>query len=193
MSDFGGNFATALPKGNKRTSFMPGGSGAVAMATAMPGSNKYTSGTAKSNYVTALPKVVEGVVMKSKFQPSSSLAMAAPPQITNGGIFPSGPPRTQGSPHLPRRCEGASQSSHILHITKTIYNTLWGQGLTFHPYTHGDSVVLFPSLWPDRRATLIDTYQGAELDKHSYELCKLLLATNSYTTLDLLMEEKVSD
>lgn len=194
MSEFGGNFATALPRGNKYVTAMPGGN--VSMATALPGGNRYTTGMTRNNYATALPKVVGVANMEIEFQPPSGAAMVTAPHIkTNGCVFPPGATRTQGSPRLPRRSDGATvpQTSHILHITKTIYNTLWGQGLTFHPYTRGDSPVHFSSLWPDRRTTLIDTYQGAELEKHPYELCKLLLATNSYTTLDVLLEEKVSE
>ena len=101
-------------------------------------------------------------------------------------------PPTNSSPRQPRRQEPApSSTSHAQHQTLLICNTLWGQKLTFHPYKVGDPSIQFCSLWPPDKQTLVDTYNDAELHKRPYDLCKLLLTTNSHKMLDALLEEKV--
>lgn len=167
-----------------------------------------------SHYSTALPRVKQNAAAASGWQAEGSFATALPRPKEHGhnislkttqngepaaflpkavghpveAVRSTGSPLS-GSPRLVRRAD--SNNTHVQHIAKTIYNTFWGQGLTFHPFTHGDTPVSFPALWPDRRTTLMEAFKGAELDKNPYELCKLLLATNSHTTLDVLLEEKV--
>ena len=75
-------------------------------------------------------------------------------------------------------------------MTQTICNALWGHQLSFHGFTIGDDPVDFASLWPDKK-TLVETYRDASLERASYELCKLLLATKSVKSLKALLEEKV--
>lgn len=99
--------------------------------------------------------------------------------------------RASSSPRVAKRQDNTlPSSSHTQHVTRTICDSLWGQKLTFHPYKLGDSPVSFPALWPDRR-TLVDTYKEPEVSKYPYELCKLLLATGSFKTLDALLDEQV--
>lgn len=81
-------------------------------------------------------------------------------------------------------------SGQSTHITQTICNALWGHQLSFHPFTRGDAPVRFSLLWPDKQS-LIEAYRDANLEQAPYELCKLLLATNSAASLDALLEEHV--
>ena len=81
-------------------------------------------------------------------------------------------------------------SENTLHQTQTICNTLWGHQLSFHAFTVGDSHVNFASLWPDKKS-LVEIYRNANLERASYELCKLLLATKSVSSLRALLAEKV--
>ena len=94
-----------------------------------------------------------------------------------------------------RRQESGAGPSHSTpqaqHLARIICNSLWGQKLTFHPYTSGETPIPFSSLWPDKR-TLVDTFSEAELNKRPFELCKLLLATNSFWCLEALLDERVS-
>ena len=115
---------------------------------------------------------------------SSGEERATPsPLLKKNGIIPS------SSPYISKR--RPFTSTHAQHITRTICSTLWGQKLTFHPHVRGDPPIPFSSLWPEKR-TLVDTYVEAELNKHPYDLCKLLLVTNSHKSLDALMDEQVS-
>lgn len=134
----------------------------------------------KQNGWTALPKV-----SSPRVATNSSPHVAKRPE---NGL--SGSP--SHSPRVARRQEsGPSHStSQVHHLTRITCNSLWGQKLTFHPYVSGESLVPFSSLWPERR-TLVDTFREAELDKRPYELCKLLLTTNSFKSLDALLDEQV--
>ncbi len=78
-----------------------------------------------------------------------------------------------------------------LQVTKTICDALWGNQLSFHPFNRGDAPVEFTSLWPKKPATLVETYTHANIEQAPYELCKLLVATNSAQSLDALLEERV--
>ena len=69
-------------------------------------------------------------------------------------------------------------------------NSLWGQKLTFHPYVSREEPIVFSSLWPERKS-LVEIYVDAGLQKQPYDLCKLLLTTNSFKALDALLDEKV--
>ncbi len=80
---------------------------------------------------------------------------------------------------------GNGQSQHQ---TRTICNALWRHNLSFHPYSQGDSPVMFSVLLPDKRS-LVETYQQASLDAACYEVCVLLLATNSAQSLEALLED----
>lgn len=81
-------------------------------------------------------------------------------------------------------------SAQSTNIPQTICNALWGHQLSFHPFSRGDPPVKFSSLWPNKNS-LIDAYRDANLEQAPYELCKLLLATNSASILDALLEEHV--
>lgn len=113
------------------------------------------------------------------------------PQIIrmNGGT----PPSSSPSPRLRRHENTITSTSHAQHQTRLICNSLWGQRLTFHPYVSGDSPIPFSTLWPDKKM-LVETYtdQDAELNRRPYDLCKLLLSTNSWKSLDALLDEQVS-
>ncbi len=78
-----------------------------------------------------------------------------------------------------------------LQVTKTICDALWGNQLSFHPFNRGDAPVEFTSLWPTKAATLVETYAHANIEQAPYELCKLLVTTNSAQSLDALLEERV--
>lgn len=108
----------------------------------------------------------------------------------NGRVVP---PRSSPSPRVMRRQESGAGPAHSTpqaqHLARIICNSLWGQKLTFHPYTSGESPIPFLSLWPDKR-TLVDTFTEAELNKRPFELCKLLLATNSFWCLEALLDER---
>lgn len=80
--------------------------------------------------------------------------------------------------------------SQTLHWAQTISNTTWGHQLSFHPFTRGDAPVQFSSLWPDK-SILVATYKEANLGQCVYDLCKLLLVTNSDKSLDALLEDHV--
>ncbi len=80
---------------------------------------------------------------------------------------------------------GSGQSQHI---TQTICNTLWRHNLSFLPYSQGDEPVSFSNLLPGKK-TLVDVYRQASLDRACYELCKLLMATNSLQSLEALLED----
>ena len=84
-----------------------------------------------------------------------------------------------------------SSPSQTLHWAQTVSNTTWGHQLSFHPFTRGDSPVHFSSLWPDK-SILVATYKEANLGQCVYDLCKLLLVTNSDKSLDALLEDHVS-
>ena len=101
-------------------------------------------------------------------------------------------------PHLPFLTIRHSSSSLVmatpsqtLHWAQTISNTTWGHQLSFHPFTRGDAPVQFSSLWPDK-SILVATYKEANLGRCVYDLCKLLLVTNSDRSLDALLEDHVS-
>ena len=79
----------------------------------------------------------------------------------------------------------------VAQVTQTICNALWGNQLSFHPFTRGDTPVIFSSLWPGKQ-TLVEAYADANIEDAPYELCKLLVATNSAKSLDALLEERVS-
>ena len=65
------------------------------------------------------------------------------------------------------------------HCSVTICNTLWGSGLSFSSFSAGDPLLAFDSLFPEEE-TLVDICREAGLDKEPLELCKLLLASESY-------------
>ncbi len=160
-----GHFTTALPRVKPlQGTYLP---------TAIPG-----------GFATALPKVKE-TSNHTQSQRGSS------PQRLNGRVEAAhrGASPFSNSPRSMRR--SPNSNAQIIHNVKTIYTTFWGQGLTFNPYMHGDEPVSFPRLWPERRATLVEGFVQAELDKNPYELIKLLLATSSNATLEVLVEEKV--
>ena len=97
------------------------------------------------------------------------------------------------SPRVGRRHDSSSaltSVSHAQHNTRIICNSLWGQKLTFHPFVCGEEPIVFSSLWPEKR-TLVEICRDAELNKHPYDLCKLLLSTNSFKALDILLDEQV--
>ena len=81
--------------------------------------------------------------------------------------------------------------SQTLHWAQTISNTTWGYQLSFHIFTRGDAPVWFSSLWPDK-GSLVATYKDANLGEGVFELCKLLLVTNSDKSLDALLDDHVS-
>ena len=85
----------------------------------------------------------------------------------------------------------AASRSQTLHWTQTISNTTWGHQLSFHPFSRGDAPVRFSSLWPDKEI-LVATYKEANLVQCVYDLCKLLVVTNSDRSLDALLENHVS-
>lgn len=135
--------------------------------------------------------------MESQLPSASGEGVAILPAHNRNGRVPP----TTSSPHLVRRPASANSSPHLVrrqtstshdqHLSRVICNSLWRQKLTFHPYVSGDAPVAFCSLWPDK-STLVDTYREAEFHKRPYELCKLLLSTNSYKALDGLLDEKVN-
>lgn len=96
-----------------------------------------------------------------------------------------------GLSHSPCVARRQESTSHVQHLTLLICNSLWGQKLTFLSFVNGESLVPFSLLWPDKH-TLVDTFREAEFNKRPFELCKLLLATNSTKSLDALLEEQVS-
>lgn len=57
-------------------------------------------------------------------------------------------------------------------------------------FSRGDPVIDFTKLWPDKQ-TMVETYTHANLEQAPSELCKLLVATNSASALDSLLEERV--
>jgi len=82
----------------------------------------------------------------------------------------------------------ASLSESSQHVTQTICKSLWGNQLSFHPFTFGDDPVNFATLWPDKRS-FVAIYQEANLEPACYELCKLLLVTSSTKCLAALLED----
>lgn len=113
-----------------------------------------------------------------------------PVQLKNGKTLSSSPSL---SPSVRKRQDSGSalsSTSHAQHHTRIICNSLWGQRLTFHPYVSGEEPIVFSSLWPEKR-TLVEIYSDAELNKQPYDLCKLLLSTNSHKALDMLLDEQV--
>ena len=88
-------------------------------------------------------------------------------------------------------CPQMASPSQALHWAQTISNTTWGHQLSFHPFSRGDAPVHFSSLWPDKEI-LVATYKEANLGQCVYDLCKLLLVTNSDKSLDALLEDHVS-
>eukprot|EP00731_Ephydatia_muelleri_P012731 Em0007g41a len=68
----------------------------------------------------------------------------------------------------------------------TIYSNLWGPYLLNKDYTPGH-LIEFSSLWPDA-TTFADTY-AESLGNCCYELCKLLLASNSVKYLEVLLDK----
>lgn len=65
------------------------------------------------------------------------------------------------------------------HCSVTLCNTLWGSGLSFSSFSAGDQPLVFDHLFPEEK-TVVDTCREAGLDREPLELCKLLLASNSY-------------
>lgn len=124
--------------------------------------------------------------------PSTNVRGSSTPPIhrRNGRSLNSSP---SGSPRVARRQDSGSaltSISHAQHQTRIICNSLWGQKLTFHPYMSGEPPIVFSSLWPEKR-TLVEIYRDAELSKRPYDICKLLLSTNSHKALDILLDEQV--
>lgn len=68
----------------------------------------------------------------------------------------------------------------------TIYSNLWGSYLLNKDYTPGH-LIEFSSLWPDA-TTFADTY-AESLGNCCYELCKLLLVSNSVKYLEVLLDK----
>lgn len=68
----------------------------------------------------------------------------------------------------------------------TIYSNLWGPYLLNKDYIPGCPIE-FCSLWPDA-TTFADTYSES-LTNCCYELCKLLLASNSVKYLEVLLDK----
>jgi len=166
---------------------------------AQPGSHGHGKG-GEVHFATALPRPKPISSAATSF--TNSLPHTAVTEHDDRGMSYAGhtqdldDPQGQGAVKLSpgsRRMPGRMDSteSQLLHNVKTIYNTFWGQSLTFHPFVCGDTPPSFSKLWPDRRPALLDAFKEAELDRHPYEVCKLLLATNSHATLDALVEGKV--
>ena len=192
---------TPIPQFNKESAQVPSLEPAPT-AVILPVAGQYVShgrpSDGEGHFATALPQVKPTAAAKVSF--TASVPYAGTQEHGEGGIAYAGHTHNSdkhqdvvklspGSRRMPSRLD--STESQILHNVKTIYNTFWGQSLTFHPFVHGDTPISFSKLWPDRRASLLDAFKEAELDKHPYEMCKLLLATNSSATLDALVEGKV--
>ena len=90
--------------------------------------------------------------------------------------------------HTYTQMEGTNGQSQ--HNTQTLCNTLWGHNLSFHPFLHGDDPIPFSSLLPNNK-TFLETYRDAHLEKALFELCQLLVATNSVKSLECLLEQSV--
>lgn len=71
------------------------------------------------------------------------------------------------------------------HFSVTLCNTLWGSGLSFSSFSPGDLPLVFDNLFPEGK-TLVDTCREAGLDREPLELCKILLASNSYNVRNVV-------
>lgn len=211
----GGGYGGEVPRTALPSPRSGGGNGGGVFRTALPSPKKGGGGIApfpnttppkpKNGIGGAFPSTTPPMPMKeaSPFSgnDSSNTSESATPPTTrrqNGkrnGVSPHNngwTPPTNSSPHVARRLEPAmSATSHTQHLTLLICNSLWGQKLTFHPFTMGDKPVMFSNLWPDQE-TLVDTYKDAELNKRPYDLCKLLLAGQCVKALEALLDQKVS-
>ena len=83
---------------------------------------------------------------------------------------------------------GSFECSRLVRSCRTTAcNLCWGNRLASRPFTDGDTLISFPSLWPDV-ATFTYLYRECDMGEALPDIVRLLLATRTYPQLEGLQQ-----